>query len=66
MNVGTKELLGLSKIVEDTIESLNISAEEKEIMYDFIFIEKNNRDKASKFYKDKYQERIKEFTEKEK
>ena len=66
MYVGTKELLGLSKIVEDTIESLNISAEEKEIMYDFIFIEKNNRDKASKFYKDKYQERIKEFTEKEK
>ena len=66
MNVSTKELLGLSKIVEDTIESLNISAEEKEIMYDFIFIEKNNRDKASKFYKDKYQERIKEFTEKEK
>ncbi len=64
--MGTKELLGLSKIVEETIESLNISAEEKEIMYDFILIEKNNRDKASKFYKDKYQERIKEFTEKEK
>ena len=64
--MGTKELLGLSKIVEETIESLNISAEEKEIMYDFILIEKNNRDKASKFYKDKYQERIKEFTEKKK
>ena len=64
--MGTKELLGLSKIVEETIESLNILAEEKEIMYDFILIEKNNRDKASKFYKDKYQERIKEFTEKEK
>ena len=64
--MGTKELLTLSKIVEETIESLNISAEEKEIMYDFILIEKNNRDKASKFYKDKYQERIKEFTEKEK
>ena len=64
--MGTKELLGLSKIVEETIESLNISAEEKEMMYDFILIEKNNRDKASKFYKDKYQERIKEFTEKKK
>ena len=64
--MGTKELLGLSNIVEETIESLNISAEEKEIMYDFILIEKNNRDKASKFYKDKYQERIKEFTEKKK
>ena len=64
--MGTKELLGLSKIVEETIESLNISAEEREIVYDFILIEKNNRDKASKFYKDKYQERIKEFTEKEK
>ena len=64
--MGTKELLGLSKIVEEMIESLNISAEEKEMMYDFILIEKNNRDKASKFYKDKYQERIKEFTEKEK
>ena len=64
--MGTKELLGLSKIVEETIESLNISAEEKEIMYDFILIEKNNRDKASKFYKDKYQESIKEFTEKKK
>ena len=64
--MGTKELLGLSKIVEETIESLDISAAEKEIMYDFILIEKNNRDKASKFYKDKYQERIKEFTEKEK
>jgi len=64
--MGTKELLTLSKIVEETIESLNISAEEKEIMYDFILIEKNNRDKASKFYKDKYQERIKEFTEKKK
>ena len=64
--MGTKDLLGLSKIVEETIESLNILAEEKEIMYDFILIEKNNRDKASKFYKDKYQERIKEFTEKEK
>ena len=64
--MGTKELLGLSKIVEETIESLDISAAEKEIMYDFILIEKNNRDKASKFYKDKYQERIKEFTEKKK
>ena len=64
--MGTKEVLKLSDIVEETIESLNISAEEKEIMYDFILIEKNNRDKASKFYKDKYQERIKEFTEKEK
>ena len=64
--MGTKELLGLSKIVEETIESLNILAEEKEIMYDFILIEKNNRDKASKFYKDKYQERIKDFTEKKK
>ena len=64
--MGTKELLGLSKIVEEMIESLNISAEEKEMMYDFILIEKNNRDKASKFYKDKYQEKIKEFTEKEK
>ena len=64
--MGTKEVLRLSDIVEETIESLNISAEEKEIMYDFILIEKNNRDKASKFYKDKYQERIKEFTEKEK
>ena len=56
--MGTKEVLKLSDIVEETIESLNISAEEKEIMYDFILIEKNNRDKASKFYKDKYQERI--------
>ena len=64
--MGTKELLGLSKIVEEIIESLNISTEEKEIMYDFILIEKNNRDKASKFYKDKYQERIKDFTEKKK
>tara|TARA_Y100001949_G_C15788942_1_gene244101 strand:- start:311 stop:505 length:195 start_codon:yes stop_codon:yes gene_type:complete len=64
--MGTKEVLKLSDIVEETIESLNISAEEKEIMYDFILIEKNNRDKASKFYKDKYQERIKEFTEKKK
>ena len=64
--MGTKEVLKLSDIVEETIESLNISAEEKEIMYDFILIEKNNRDKASKFYKDKYQEKIKEFTEKEK
>ena len=64
--MGTKEVLRLSDIVEETIESLNISAEEKEIMYDFILIEKNNRDKASKFYKDKYQERIKEFTEKKK
>ena len=64
--MGTKEVLKLSGIVEETIESLNISAEEKEMMYDFILIEKDNRGKASKFYKDKYQEKIKEFTEKKK
>ena len=64
--MGTKELLGLTPIVEETIESLDISAEEKELMYEVILIEKNNRDKASKFYKDKYQERIKDFTEKKK
>ena len=40
MNVGTKELLGLSSIVEETIESLDISKAEKELMYEIILIEK--------------------------
>ena len=61
MNVGTKELLGLSNIVEETIESLDISAEEKELMYEVILIEKNYRDKLAKVYREKYQELIKKF-----
>ena len=61
MNVGTKELLGLSNIVEETIESLDISAEEKELMYEVILIEKNNRDKLAKVYREKYKKLIKKF-----
>ena len=61
--MGTKELLGLSPIVENTIELLDISAEEKELMYEVILIEKNNRDKLAKVYRDKYQELIKKFAD---
>ena len=61
--MGTKELLGLTPIVEETIESLDISAEEKELMYEVILIEKNNRDKLAKVYRDKYQELIKKFAD---
>ena len=63
MNVGTKELLGLSSIVEETIESLDISKAEKELMYEVILIEKNNRDKLAKVYREKYQEIIKKFAD---
>jgi len=66
MNMGTKELLGLSKIVEETIESLDISAAEKELMYEIILIEKDNRDQSAKLYNDKYQEKIKKFSDEKK
>ena len=62
-DMGTKELLGLSEIVEETIESLDISKAEKELMYEVILIEKNNRDKLAKVYRDKYQELIKKFAD---
>jgi len=64
--MGTKELLGLSKIVEETIESLDISAAEKELMYEIILIEKDNRDQSAKLYNDKYQEKIKKFSDEKK
>ena len=66
MNMGTKELLGLSKIVEETIESLDISKAEKELMYEIILIEKDNRDKSAKLYNEKYQEKIKKFSDEKK
>ena len=66
MNVGTKELLGLSSIVEETIESLDISKAEKELMYEIILIEKDNRDKSAKLYNEKYQEKIKKFSDEKK
>ena len=64
--MGTKELLGLSSIVEETIESLDISEAEKEMMYEIILIEKDNRDKSAKLYNDKYQEKIKKFSDEKK
>ena len=64
--MGTKELLGLSKIVEETIESLDISAAEKELMYEIILIEKDNRDQSAKLYNEKYQEKIKKFSDEKK
>ena len=64
--MGTKELLGLSDIVEETIESLDISAAEKELMYEIILIEKDNRDKSAKLYNEKYQEKIKKFSDEKK
>ena len=64
--MGTKELLGLSKIVEETIESLDISAAEKELMYEIILVEKDNRDQSAKLYNDKYQEKIKKFSDEKK
>ena len=64
--MGTKELLGLSSIVEETIESLDISKAEKELMYEIILIEKDNRDKSAKLYNDKYQEKIKKFSDEKK
>ena len=64
--MGTKELLGLSQIVEDTIESLDISKAEKELMYEIILIEKDNRDQSAKLYNDKYQEKIKKFSDEKK
>jgi hypothetical protein len=64
--VGTKELLGLSSIVEETIESLDISKAEKELMYEIILIEKDNRDKSAKLYNEKYQEKIKKFSDEKK
>ena len=64
--MGTKELLGLSPIVEETIESLDISKAEKELMYEIILIEKDNRDKSAKLYNDKYQEKIKKFSDEKK
>ena len=64
--MGTKELLGLSKIVEETIESLDISKAEKELMYEIILIEKDNRDKSAKLYNEKYQEKIKKFSDEKK
>ena len=64
--MGTKELLGLSSIVEETIESLDISKEEKELMYEIILIEKDNRDKSAKLYNEKYQEKIKKFSDEKK
>ena len=66
MNVGTKELLGLSNIVEETIETLDISKAEKELMYEIILIEKDNRDKSAKLYNEKYQEKIKKFSDEKK
>ena len=64
--MGTKELLGLSQIVEETIESLDISEAEKELMYEIILIEKDNRDKSAKLYNEKYQEKIKNFSDEKK
>ena len=64
--MGTKELLGLSSIVEETIESLDISKAEKELMYEIILIEKDNRDKSAKLYNEKYQEKIKKFSDEKK
>ena len=64
--MGTKELLGLSNIVEETIESLDISEAEKEMMYEIILIEKDNRDKSAKLYNEKYQEKIKKFSDEKK
>ena len=64
--MGTKELLGLSTIVENTIESLDISKEERELMYEILLIEKDNRDREAKLYREKYQEQIKKFTDKKK
>ena len=64
--MGTKELLGLSQIVEETIESLDISEAEKELMYEIILIEKDNRDKSAKLYNEKYQEKIKKFSDEKK
>ena len=64
--MGTKELLGLSDIVEETIESLDISAAEKELMYEIILIEKDNRDQSAKLYNEKYQEKIKKFSDEKK
>ena len=64
--MGTKELLGLSTIVEETIESLDISAAEKELMYEIILIEKDNRDKSAKLYNEKRQEKIKKFSDEKK
>jgi hypothetical protein len=64
--VGTKELLGLSSIVEETIESLDISKAEKELMYEIILIEKDNRDGTGKLYNEKYQEKIKKFSDEKK
>ena len=64
--MGTKELLGLSQIVEDTIESLDISKAEKELMYEIILIEKDNRDQSAKLYNEKYQEKIKNFSDEKK
>ena len=64
--MGTKELLGLSSIVDETIESLDISKEEKELMYEIILIEKDNRDKSAKLYNEKYQEKIKKFSDEKK
>ena len=64
--MGTKELLGLSQIVEETIESLDISKAEKELMYEIILIEKDNRDKSAKLYNEKYQEKIKKFSDEKK
>ena len=64
--MGTKELLGLSQIVEETIESLDISEAEKELMYEIILIEKDNRDKSAKLYNEKYQEKIKKFLDEKK
>ena len=66
MNMGIKELLGLSSIVEETIESLDISKAEKELMYEIILIEKDNRDKSAKLYNEKYQEKIKNFSDEKK
>jgi hypothetical protein len=64
--MGIKELLGLSSIVEETIESLDISKAEKELMYEIILIEKDNRDKSAKLYNEKYQEKIKNFSDEKK
>ena len=64
--MGTKELLGLTPIVENTIESLDISKEERELMYEVILIEKDNRDKSAKLYNEKYQEKIKKFSDEKK
>ena len=64
--MGTKELLGLTPIVEETIESLDISEAEKELMYEIILIEKDNRDKSAKLYNEKYQEKIKKFSDEKK